>query len=273
MRLPLLCAWLVLGSAACEGEESGGGAGAAGGGPGPSVGGAGGLGGSGGEGLFGGGGGPLFSPALGTHSLVYYRHQEDFTPSISTPELLTTTGSTLIVGTGRGDVSAVMAPTDNLGNTGWMQLGASHTYTNWPSSGTAVHALSNVTGGPGHVITTANAPGDEITMMVVEVLNSSTVVDQQWVERLSTGGAVTSLPVETTGAALLIAFWWGDAGVDQDKVATPNNEFVVIDSIGLSGSLVQGFVAAKAVPSGGTYDVSWDATPAQGAQLWLVAVQ
>ena len=75
------------------------------------------------------------------------------------------------------------------------------------------------------------------------------------------------------GPATLVAFWWGDGNAPDNKVAVPNNGFTVLDSIGLEGALVQGFVAAKEVDAAGTYDVTWDATPVQGAQLWLVAVQ
>jgi hypothetical protein len=71
----------------------------------------------------------------------------------------------------------------------------------------------------------------------------------------------------------LVAFWWGDAGVQQDKTALPNNGFTVVDSILLSGELVQCAVATKDVAAAGRYDVTWTATPSQGAQLWLVAVQ
>lgn len=92
------------------------------------------------------------------------------------------------------------------------------------------------------------------------------------VERLD-GQSLTSAPVTTTGPATLVALWWGDGGASGDKVAVPNNGFAVLDSIGDEGSLVQCFVAAKEVAEAGTYDVTWEATPPQGAQLWLVAVQ
>ena len=43
--------------------------------------------------------------------------------------------------------------------------------------------------------------------------------------------------------------------------------------LGAAGALVQCFVATKDVEASGQYDVTWTSTPAQGAQLWLVAVQ
>jgi hypothetical protein len=104
------------------------------------------------------------------------------------------------------------------------------------------------------------------------VLDGSYVHAFEWNEVLA-GSPLTSKRVTTTGPATLIAFWWGDADVSQDKTAVPNNGFVVIESVLTSGALVQGAIAVKNVAAAGTYDVAWTATPRQGAQLWLVAVQ
>ena len=88
-------------------------------------------------------------------------------------------------------------------------------------------------------------------------------------------GPLTSRTVRTTGPATLIAFWWGD-GFERDGpgyTAVPNNGFTVTDSVLMSGSLIQCAVAVRTVSAAGTYDVTWTATPVQGAQLWLVAVE
>ncbi|MBK8257999.1 MAG: hypothetical protein IPK82_35705 [Polyangiaceae bacterium] len=221
----------------------------------------------------GGTGGSVGGAKLGAHGLSYYRLDDNSFTTIDSPPLSTqSTGSTLIVSTGRGNFFASSLPTDNKGNDPYQQLGQGHTYTLWGSSGTALYAFENALGGNNHVLTASTPPGDEITFAAVEVVNSTGIQDFQWVERLN-GQPLTSLPVTTTGPATLVAFWWGDAGTQGDKVAIPNNGFTVIESIGMSGPLVQCFVAAKEVASAGTYDVTWDATPAQGAQLWLVAVQ
>jgi len=53
----------------------------------------------------------------------------------------------------------------------------------------------------------------------------------------------------------------------------PDNGFVVVDSVLAAGALVQCAVAVREVADAGTYDVTWTATPTQGAQLWIVAVQ
>ena len=136
----------------------------------------------------------------------------------------------------RRRLAAFAPPTDNKGNAPFMTLDAPHPYSKWPTSGTAVYAFEGAVGGPNHVVTNTNEPGDEITLAVVEVENGAHVVDAKWVEKLE-GAPITSAQVTTTGPATLVAFWWGDAGVDGDKVATPDGGFTVIDSLGAAGAL------------------------------------
>jgi hypothetical protein len=182
-----------------------------------------------------------------------------------------TTGSTLLACVGQGLLSAV-APTDNVGNT-FVQLDVAHTYTLWPNSGTALYACGQASGMVGHVVTVAKPKvTDETTLSVVEITGGGFVRDVQWREALS-GQPLTSASVTTTGPALLVAWWWGDAGVDLDKTAVPDNGFTVVDSVLASGALVQCAVAVRQVSAAGTYNVTWVSTPQQGAQLWLVAVQ
>ena len=87
------------------------------------------------------------------------------------------------------------------------------------------------------------------------------------------GLPLTSQSVVTTGPALLVAWWWGDADLNNHKTAVPDNGFAVIDSVLASGELVQCAVATRRVSAVGTYNVTWTATPRQGAQLWIAAVQ
>ena len=182
-----------------------------------------------------------------------------------------TTGSTLLACVGRGLLSTV-APTDNVGNV-FVQLDVAHTYTLWPSSGTAVYACRQAQGMVGHAVTVAKPKvTDETTLSVVEIVGGGFVRDVQWREVLS-GQPLTSASVTATGPALLVAWWWGDAGVDLDKTALPDNGFTVVDSVLASGALVQCAVAVRQVSVAGTYNVTWASTPQQGAQLWLAAVQ
>jgi hypothetical protein len=168
-------------------------------------------------------------------------------------------------------VSSVV-PTDSAGNV-FAQLGVAHTYTLWPGSGTALFACEKARGGDGYSVSIAKPKlSDETTLTVVEITGGGLVRDAQWREVLSPQ-PLTSATVNTNGPALLVAWWWGDAGVNDNKTAVPNNGFTVIDSVLQSGGLVQCAVAVKQVGVAGAYDVTWAATPQQGAQLWLVAVQ
>src|SRR5262249_1063000 len=82
-------------------------------------------------------------------------------------------------------------------------------------------------------------------------------------------GTLTSRSVTTTGPATLIAFWWGDGFPDTtSQSATPNNGFTPIDTNAEQlHSFVQCAVAVRNVSTAGTYNVTWTATPEQGAQM------
>jgi hypothetical protein len=210
-------------------------------------------------------------PGAGAHALSFYRYRAGSPSSIATAPMAThPTGSTIVVAVGRGDATAFALPTDNKGNTA-QQLGAMHAYTMWPTSGTALYAVTPEVGGANYMVSTTTLPDDEITLAAVEVIEGSRIQAYDWNE--VTSGPLTSKTVTTTGPATLIAVWWGDAFAMVDQTATPDNGFVVVDSVLLSGSLVQSTVAVRNVTAAGAYHVTWTATPVQGAQLWLIAVQ
>ncbi len=208
---------------------------------------------------------------VGAHVLAYTRTYTGQATVITAPITTQATGSTIVVSTGRGVVAAAVAPTDSRGNR-YDQLGATHTYALWPTSGTSVYAAVGVQGGAGHTVSATKPVDDEITLAAVEIVAGGTIQDAVWRE-VRAGSPLTSRTVTTTGRATLVAFWWGDAGIRDDKTAVPDNGFTVVDSILLSGELVQCAVATREVATAGTYDVTWVATPVQGAQLWLIAVQ
>jgi hypothetical protein len=214
-------------------------------------------------------------PALGAHALAFHRYHASAGSPISTPATTTRAAgsvSTYVVSVGRGDITSFVQPTDNKNAVPFPQLGATHKYTNYQNSGTAIYALTSAAGGAGHVFSATKPPEDEATIAVVEVTNGGAIQDFKWNEPLA-GNPQTSLSVTTTGPATLVAFWWGDADSPGEKTAVPNNGFVVTDSILQAGALVQCAAAVKSVSAAGTYDVTWASTPTQGAQLWLVAVQ
>lgn len=213
------------------------------------------------------------APALGAHRLVYNPLQVN-AASVATPAMSTqATLSTLLACVGRGDIAAHVAPTDNKGNT-FTQRGSTQAYIpRYPNSGTALYAVNQAAGGSGHVVTASNAisPTDEVTLAVVEVRNGGRV-DFRW-NMVQAGNPLTSQSITTTGPATLVAFWWGDADGSVAHTATPGDGFALVDALLTAGSLVQCAVAARSVAAAGTYSITWTATPTQGAQLWLVAVE
>jgi len=221
---------------------------------------------------------------VGAHAIRFYHQSDSTASSISTPVMATQSGSTIVVSVGRGQLDvfseAGALPTDNKGNTPYRQLGVTEKYTKWPS-GTALYTFESARGGANHVITTQTTSGDEITLAAVEVIEGTHIQDFTWNEVVQPDPIptppvpLTSASVTTTGPATLIAFWWGDGYPDTtSQTATPNNDFRLVEAnVQELHAFVQCAVAAKSVTAPGTYDVTWTATPAQGAQMWLIAVQ
>lgn len=216
-------------------------------------------------------------PGIGAHGMSYCKYVSDLPQSLSSPAMETqASGSTIIVSIGRGDKTRFASPTDSAGNGEYPPLGEMHPY-NHPNevSGTAVYAFTSARGGADFRVVTATRPDatmDEITLAAIEVVGRTQIVATEW--NVVDNAPLTSASVKTTGPATLVAFWWGSGFFQTPQSATPNNGFVLIDSNAYEAdSFVQGAVAVKNVTAAGTYDVTWAATPAQGAQLWLVAVQ
>lgn len=216
---------------------------------------------------------PGSTPTLGAHALVFHISKGSVGPLLSTPPLTTQSGSTLVALVGKGSVWNLGLPIDNKGNAPWVQVGAIHEYTNWPGEGTAVYAFNSIVGGPNHIVSVDDANvWDEVTFALVEVKNGGVIQDYKWNEVLKPG-ALTSQSVTTTGPATLIAVWYGDDASSTPSNPVPNNGFTVIEGNGNATESVQMFVATKDVPGAGTYNVTWNTTPVQGAQLYLIAVQ
>lgn len=194
-------------------------------------------------------------------------------PALVLPMLRTrSSGSTLLVSVGRGMASSQDTPRDSAGNI-FLQIGDNRPYALWPKSSTTLYACERARGALDHVVSVPKAfPKDETTLSLVEVVNGGVLVDWKWSE-VRSGRPTTTEPVTTTGPAVIVAWWWGDADIAHDKTARPDEGFRVIDSVLLRGALVQCAVAVRTVPAAGTYRTTWSATPAQGAQLWIAAVQ
>lgn len=217
------------------------------------------------------------NPGLGAHRMSYCKYLANLPPSLSTPPMATQpSGSTIIVGVGRGDLTKFVSPTDNYGNAPYQLMDGVRPYNHpYENSGTAVYVLTSATGGSDFQVTNATRAGakeDEITLAAVEIVEGTRIADHAW--NVVDSAPLTSGTVTTTRAATLVAFWWGSGFPGTPQSATPNNDFVLIDTNAYeTGSFVQGAVAVKNVTAPDTYDVTWTATPAQGAQMWLIAVE
>jgi hypothetical protein len=217
-------------------------------------------------------------PGLGAHAMSFYHLDASTATSIATPVMATqASGSTIVVGVGRGYNPLFALPVDNKRNTPYQQIGSLRPYTRWPDSGTAVYAFPSASGGPDFQVTTRTGQNqqdqfDEVTLAAVEVIEGSRIADQQWNEVLAP--PLVSRSVTTTGPATLVAFWWGDGFPGAPQSASPGSGFSLIDTNAQErDSFVQCAVAVRNVGAAGTYSVTWTAKPSQGAQMWLIAVQ
>lgn len=111
---------------------------------------------------------------------------------------------------------------------------------------------------------------DEFSGVIIEVLNGGNIADYNFTKVVS--GPNNSGTVTTTGPATLVAIWAGDNG-GNTSVATPNNGFTVVQSQTRANCYVEVTVATKDVSAAGTYNVNWTPNVAQGAHIWLIAIQ
>jgi hypothetical protein len=183
-------------------------------------------------------------------------------------------GSIILASVGRGTLADFARATvsDNKGNGNYAQIGSTHAYNNYNSSGTALYAKVAAAGGAGHIVsTTKPSASDEVTVIVAEFKNVTTIVDSKWVEDLTPPN--TSASVTTTGPAILAAFWWGNDGNGELNPAVDAGWTVLDHTSSLASNHVQGASAFKVVAGAGTYSINWTPSTAQGAQLWIVAMQ
>jgi len=226
--------------------------------------------------------GPASAPAAGAHVEADYGVGEDGSLApLQTPAVVTAaSGSTFVACIGRGhkdSFAALGPPTDGQGNV-YGELDVVHPYAGFPESGTAAYAAPHAAGASALQISAANGRNssgnaDEITLFFVEVRRASAVHDVAWnqVEPSQPPTTVTSATVTTSGPATLVACWFGDASALSH--IEPDASFTLLDQELEATSHVQGALAVRNVAAAGTYSVTWTATPAQNAQMWLIAVE
>jgi hypothetical protein len=215
---------------------------------------------------------PSRRPRLGAHGLSYHAYEGN--PATITLNLRRrqSGASFVLVGVG-GLVTSFAAPVGSSRNTFTAQ-GPVLQYTPYPGYGNALYTCSNYQAGARLAISSTKQtdPGGEFTLTVVEVLDANKLQALR-INYPKAGQPQRSDAVTTTGPALLLAWWWGDADGKRAHTARPGAGFVILDSILLRGGLVQCCLAYKIVEEAGSYDVTWQSSPQQGAILWLAALQ
>lgn len=216
----------------------------------------------------------LAAPSLGSHALLGQEHEYAPNPATTTPVDTQQSGSSFVV-FNAGSIGNARMPTDTHGNQ-WTLLGDPvvyhgydgrfdvKAYTALAGHGGANHAVSIVKDGQ---------PSSELTLLFVEVRNASRL--QQVAQTYaSKGPSATSDTVVTTGPAVLLAVWWGD-GPFKSQWAIPGDGFTTIENfVDLPpNSAVQAVAAVRRVDAAGSYAVTWQQSPEQGAILWLMAFQ
>jgi hypothetical protein len=215
---------------------------------------------------------PSRRPRLGAHGLNYHAYEGNPATIALNLRRRQSGASFVLVGVG-GLVTSFAAPVGASGNTFTAQ-GPVLQYIPYPGYGNALYACSSYQAGATLAISSIKQtdPGGEFTLTVVEVLDANKLqalrINYPKADQPQRSDAVT-----TTGPALLLAWWWGDADGKRAHTARPGAGFVVLESILLRGGLVQCCLAYKIVEEAGSYDVTWQSSPQQGAILWLAALQ
>jgi len=210
-------------------------------------------------------------PSVLAHGSVFQRIDGGSRNLLAPLPLSSTESSFLLAAAGRGEIAGFEGSPPEFHGVQADLIGGPHAYARWPQSGTALYGRFLPAHAPAGNLQLPTEPRDEATLMAVQV-SGSRIADFSWVER-QPAWRITSAPVTTRGAATLVAFWWGDAGVRYRKRVLPGSGFHLLDGVLESGALVQAATAVRHVDEAGTYSVTWTAWPKQGGQLWLVAIE
>jgi len=217
---------------------------------------------------------PCRATTLGSHTLL--AHEDGNGAPIATTAPITTAaaGSTLIAFSA-GYTDNDQPPTDTYGNA-WVRLGDPVFYRGYDGQfDVTAYLVLHTTGGAAHRVSVVKngVPAGEITVPFIEVRDAGLLQDVA-VTYPDASTSLLSGDVTTTGPATLVAFWWGDA-TGLHHSAIPGDGFTLIENfVDLPpNSAVQCAVAVREVAGAGTYHVTWATSPAQGAPLWLFALQ
>lgn len=177
------------------------------------------------------------------------------------------------------DPGIYTTPTENKGNSAKTVLYESSGYfaARWAPYGMEYYGIANGAGGSSHTFQfTKTDTVRESTLIVVEAVGGPVIEDTSIINVDGAGAGVpySSGTVTTSGPALLVATWGGDAGVGPDQTVNVEAGWEMVESDFRTGvAYIQAAVAVKYVPAAGTYSVQWTPVTNQGAILALSAHQ
>lgn len=204
------------------------------------------------------------------------------TPTITTPG----SGSTILVAAARGTwANDGSAPTENMGNTLTALASTPHAYNGFPTSEAGIWGCAGANGGAGHKASlvwgmSSAGSGDEVTVSLVEIDSMNTIQASAFADDSSNANTETSGSVTTTGAAILIAYFWGYGNTGQLHNYRPQNDgwrrldaaCTDGDPVGAAG-YIQCTVLWKQVSGAGSYNCVASGVAQEAAMTWIVAVQ
>ena len=197
--------------------------------------------------------------------------------TVTTESLTTKNGSTFVIVTGGNLGDLADPPTDSKGNV-YELYGTPEEFDRWAGYGLALWICIDGVGGSGHTFSQEYGQTlgfDEMTIAAVEI-ESGHHVQGYTIAQALTGAALTFGAITTTAAAVLAAFFCGDAPTGATTTVSLSNGYTVVDTDTLPDH-PNGYVpiaigyASKA--TAGSYGTTATETPDQGAIMIQVALQ
>ncbi|MGL5362855.1 MAG: hypothetical protein ACRDBH_08245 [Bosea sp. (in: a-proteobacteria)] len=189
-------------------------------------------------------------------------------------------GSMIVVATGGKSSDIAQGVTSSRGEV-FRRLDQVRDYPNWPGYGNAIYVCYSAVGGS-TTLTVPVTQFDENTTFVLEIIGGRNVRSFSWsaVPNAGAGTTQTSGSVITTAPAILAMPWFGSSPVVGGSpppaffTAVPDRGAVIESFLqNHQNGEVQAALAVDEVSTNGSHAVTWTHSPAQGAQLWVLAIQ
>lgn len=224
----------------------------------------------------------VVNPSLGGYNSAYDIHTVGVNPK-TTPTFTTQGDGSGLYVFAACDLNEFGTSGVSHNKTGAVSHVGSLQYTFWAPYGARMFRVQSLQGGTGQTVSMtvgAGAATAEKTIMAVEVMNGRTLQDWNAQELpASAAASVTGPSVTTTGAAVLLSAWWGDANVsnpmsaDLSAAALADGWQKLIEITVESQAHIQAALAARVVSGAGTYSCEWNHVPNQRALMFAAAVQ